>query len=167
MEAAKMQKTSVASSFGAWTQKTINSIKTCTKCGELKDLKYFYKSKNGKYGRRGDCKSCIYKISRLPENVQKSREYNRLYRKTEKWKIYMKEYRKRTGKARVWVKKYSDKKKTDPVYVERRKLQKKKYYESESFKLLRGTVQYKLKVVIRSRINIAIKATEGERSGYR
>ncbi|SHE13805.1 Uncharacterised protein [Chlamydia abortus] len=35
--------------------------KTCTKCGETKPLDDFYKQKDGKHGRRGDCIECTRK----------------------------------------------------------------------------------------------------------
>lgn len=38
--------------------------KTCVKCGESKPLEAFYKAKDCKDGRRGDCKSCRKKLER-------------------------------------------------------------------------------------------------------
>lgn len=34
------------------------TVKRCSKCGEEKPLDAFNKERNGKYGRRGECKAC-------------------------------------------------------------------------------------------------------------
>ena len=36
----------------------LKKLKKCNKCGEEKELKFFSKSKNGKFGVRGSCKIC-------------------------------------------------------------------------------------------------------------
>ena len=39
-------------------------MKKCTKCGEIKHISKFYKSKNKRYGVRNDCKICHNKYSK-------------------------------------------------------------------------------------------------------
>lgn len=61
--------------------KDIPNGRICTKCGEYKPLENFYKDKRGKHGRSPRCKNCA------KEKVSE-------FRKSEKGKEYVKQYRK-------------------------------------------------------------------------
>jgi hypothetical protein len=62
------------------------NTKICTKCGEekLATLEFFYKQKRGKYGVRGECKSCV-KIYEQ-QNKQRKRQYDKQYHENNKEK---------------------------------------------------------------------------------
>jgi len=66
--------------------------KVCTKCGEGKKLTEFVKSKYGKLGVRGECKTCQKKYR--DNNREKTKNYWRLYYLKNKIKIdkYNNEY---------------------------------------------------------------------------
>ncbi|MCK4665975.1 hypothetical protein KAU33_04455 [Candidatus Dependentiae bacterium] len=55
--------------------------KTCTKCDISKPLDEFYKSKDGKYGKRAICKKCFGKQSKkhAQEHPEKYRKYSLKY----------------------------------------------------------------------------------------
>jgi len=55
--------------------------KTCTKCGDSKELSFFYKDKNAKDGHRNQCKGCkkAYTKKWHRENLEKRRKINRKY----------------------------------------------------------------------------------------
>ena len=63
------------------------NTKICTKCGEEKaaTTEFFRKEKKGKYGLKGQCKSC-YKIY-VQQNKEKIAERNKKYHKDNKEKI--------------------------------------------------------------------------------
>ena len=63
------------------------NAKICTKCGEEKvaTSEFFHKDKKGKYGLRGECKSC-YKIY-VQQNKEKISKRRKQYRKANKDKI--------------------------------------------------------------------------------
>ena len=71
--------------------------KVCTKCGIEKELTEFYKAKDGIYGVRGDCKSCIsdkgkeYRTNNKEKLVGRKKEYYE--RNKEKILEQQKEYR--------------------------------------------------------------------------
>jgi len=62
--------------------------KKCTKCGEVKGLECFNKSKNARDGLQSQCKVCKKEYQR--ENKERAREYKRKWR--DKNKEYLKEY---------------------------------------------------------------------------
>lgn len=70
--------------------------KTCSKCGEMKPLDEFYKSKDGKYGRRAICKKCFGKQSKkhTQEHPEKYRKYalKYYYKNREDSLVKMKRY---------------------------------------------------------------------------
>ena len=63
------------------------NTKICTKCGEEKAAtsEFFFKQKRGKYGLRGQCKSC-YKIY-VQQNKEKISKRGKQYREINKEKI--------------------------------------------------------------------------------
>lgn len=70
--------------------------KTCTKCGEEKELTEFYKKKAGKYGVTAQCKECISELGReydrRPEVRERKRESRREYRSRPEIREYHREY---------------------------------------------------------------------------
>lgn len=58
--------------------------KRCNDCGKVKDINLFGKSKNGKLGRRAECKECAKRLrkQRDSKNREKLNKYARNYRKT-------------------------------------------------------------------------------------
>lgn len=104
--------------------------KTCSKCHETKEVALFYKSKKSKDGYNGYCKAC-------------RNEYSAQYRKSEKWKSYIKDYQKSDkGKESMAgyrkSEKYKAKKerrkqtlKSDPVAYAKSIESMKKYQKSE------------------------------------
>jgi hypothetical protein len=52
-------------------------MKDCNKCGELKPLEDFHKSKLGKMGRKGQCKECCAArdLSTRPQRLAKQKEW--------------------------------------------------------------------------------------------
>jgi hypothetical protein len=56
--------------------------KKCTKCGEIKPLESFSKQKNGKYGKKSNCRECVAAINRDYHQRNKNRiaEQQRDYR---------------------------------------------------------------------------------------
>jgi hypothetical protein len=54
-------------------------MKKCTKCGETKPLAEFHKNKNGKNGRRSDCKACS--LLRVRRHQQENEAHYKKYRK--------------------------------------------------------------------------------------
>ena len=96
--------------------------KTCTKCGEEKELTEFHKDKDGKYGVKSRCKECIRGLVReylrrpevrerkrdhlrRPEVQERYREYQRKYRQRPEIKEHNREYR-REYRQRPEVKEY-------------------------------------------------------------
>lgn len=57
-------------------------MKTCSDCGEEKDLDSFSKSKAGKFGRTSKCKECqrVYAAAWRKDNKEERAEYNRKWR---------------------------------------------------------------------------------------
>jgi len=57
----------------------MSETKTCNKCGKVKELSEFHKSKNGKYGCKSTCKSCVSEQNRQKriENPEKERKISR------------------------------------------------------------------------------------------
>ena len=93
--------------------------KTCIKCGEEKELKFFYKAKSYKDGHGGVCKICVAACGK------KYRDEN-----TEKIAARKKKYRdENTGKAAASRKKYYE---TNP---EKAAASRKKYYETNHEKV--------------------------------
>jgi len=103
-------------------------IKTCTKCGETKELSLFYKDKNLRDGHMNLCKDCqksyqkrIYQEKRAEKleyqkkyakkNADKIREYHKKWcqenaeRKREAHKKY---YQENKGRYREWHKKWKE-----------------------------------------------------------
>lgn len=97
-------------------------MKTCTKCGETKPLEEFHRQRDGRMGRRPDCKVCacarvnarrLANVERIAENKRRYREKNR-ERLVEKDRRYytenavkFKEYReanrdRRIAQKRAW-----------------------------------------------------------------
>jgi predicted GIY-YIG superfamily endonuclease len=68
--------------FGITQEPAAPTTKTCRKCGEDKPLSGFYRNRNGKYGRRSDCKACTNAHKKAywtstPERVASRREFMR------------------------------------------------------------------------------------------
>ena len=68
--------------FGIEREPAAPTTKTCRKCGEDKPLSEFYRNRNGKYGRRSDCKACANAHKKAywtstPERVASRREFMR------------------------------------------------------------------------------------------
>ena len=84
-------------------------IKKCTKCGEVKLAKFFYKNKKSKYGLTSQCKNCIntYVSSYKDKNKDRlSAERKAKYiPKREKYRFAMVDYTKEraTKEARVYI----------------------------------------------------------------
>lgn len=114
--------------------------KTCSKCHEAKDVALFYKSKKSKDGYNGYCKAC-------------RNEYSAQYRKSEKWKSYIKDYQKSDKGKESMSKyrkseKYKDNKerrketlKSDPIAYAKSIESMKKYQVSE--KGIKANQKYK------------------------
>jgi hypothetical protein len=84
-------------------------VKTCSKCGETKPLEDFHSQKDGKFGRRGDCKVCLRAAQR------KHRDENReLYRQRDKDR-YPKEAERRIKYARAYYKANVEEGETQPA----------------------------------------------------
>jgi len=71
--------------------------KQCGRCGEIKDVTAFRKSKRGKLGVRGECKSCqaVYDAARRSQRREQIAAYNADYRAAHRGEktAYMAEYR--------------------------------------------------------------------------
>lgn len=65
-------------------------IKTCNKCGEIKELTEFYRSSISNSGLCPACKQCAKKYR--DENKEKINFYSKEYRKTDACKIAKKKY---------------------------------------------------------------------------
>ena len=90
------------------------NTKICTKCGEEKaaTTEFFFKQKRGKYGVRGECKSC--RKMYLEQNKQRKRQYDKQYHENNKEKIkeYKKQYREiNKEKVSEWGKQHFQKNK--------------------------------------------------------
>ena len=115
--------------------------KICSKCGEKKDVGEFHKSKNGKYGVRGDCKVCNRKrVSKYHHENREVRNKN-----AAKWraknKEHVEEYRKNhyaenkdyyNEKSKKWHKENKDKARAIA----------KKGYEKNKIKILQKQKEY-------------------------
>mgnify|MGYP007044033886 CR=1 FL=1 len=69
--------------------------KTCTKCGQEKEITEFYKSKGGKFGVRSDCKLCHKELQKEYKQRPEVKERKKEYDQTPEIKEYQKEYRQR------------------------------------------------------------------------
>lgn len=81
--------------------------KVCTTCNEEKSTRFFYKRKNGKYGRYAVCIPCHNKVMHLihkkdPKRVAYQAEYQKKY-----WHSYKPSYPK--GARTKYVKRYEAK----------------------------------------------------------
>lgn len=118
-------------------------IKTCTKCGIEKVLDSYGNEKNGKYGKRGDCKECHKLLyTQSPEQKERQKLANQKYDNSEKGKVKRSEYiHSETGKKNACkrVKRFqkTDKGKANRLKHERSekgKLTRKRYSQSEKGK---------------------------------
>jgi 5-methylcytosine-specific restriction endonuclease McrA len=66
-----------------------SDMKTCTKCGETKELTEFHRNKQSKDGRRPNCKVCARaQVKQIEDGKREElREYHRKYREKNKDKI--------------------------------------------------------------------------------
>lgn len=62
--------------------------KTCTRCGELKELSEFYSDKRGSSGVTGRCKACISECKRANYNPVKQAERSKKWRQANKQRAY-------------------------------------------------------------------------------
>lgn len=130
--------------------------KKCSKCGIEKNVCEFHKSKNTKSGYKTICKECR-KLVEKPYN-EKYRKKNRenIKLKNDLWlknnPDYMKKYHKEynlknrekiTQRLKKWREKNREK------YLEQLKIKKKEKYDNN--------LEYKLKHLLRSRINKILK----------
>lgn len=67
----------------------MQTVKACTKCGEVKPLDGFHKDKSKRGGRRSHCKECMAEYRR--PHREEMREYHRRYR--EENREYYRRYR--------------------------------------------------------------------------
>lgn len=74
--------------------------KKCSKCGEEKDISFFFKAKNTKDGLYPSCKECKSKKRKewKEKNKKKVFDYNSIYNKSDKKKISDKKYREKRKK---------------------------------------------------------------------
>jgi 5-methylcytosine-specific restriction endonuclease McrA len=93
--------------------------KKCAKCGEEKELSFFYASRRGLYGRRSACKSCENQDHLVYYHSHKA-----------KYKLLFRSYRERNVQAvRTREKRYSDEHKEDRA--SQRKAYRKSHPEKE------------------------------------
>ena len=106
----------------------MNSTKTCSKCSIEKSLNEFYKSKEGKYGRRGDCIECAKKQSKKydREHREERRKNGRIYYRNHK--------RIRNEKTREYQKRWYQKHKNEI----RQKAGNQSMYEDKTCSLYLG-----------------------------
>ena len=69
--------------------------RTCTKCGEEKELTEYHKNKNGKFGVTSQCTVCLRKYRQRPEVKERRRKYQRKYRQRPEARRYLREYKQR------------------------------------------------------------------------
>jgi hypothetical protein len=77
-------------------------LKRCPKCDTVKPLDndYFAVANNRSDGFQALCKQCESDYRMLPQVKSRIRKYNRLYSKTEKYKLYQRIYRNRPDRKR-------------------------------------------------------------------
>lgn len=99
--------------------------KSCSKCGEIKEIGCFEKSK-GKY--RSECKKCRREEKRqyYKKNIEKMRERNK--KKYQENKDYFKNWSKRQNE------KLKEKRESDPAYIEKKRKQEEERIEKARIK---------------------------------
>jgi len=65
---------------------TLQQTKTCTKCGEEKELTQFYKQKRGKYGVRPDCIDCHKEYNKKYNKEYNVKNSEKIKLKTQRWR---------------------------------------------------------------------------------
>jgi len=128
--------------------------KKCTKCGEVKALEMFRKSKNGKFGVRGDCKICSSNYQRENQERRNKQQKERYQRNKKEFNRKRREYRKKNKEAisEYWKHRYE----TDELFrltvLSRGRMTKiflrKKYSKNESTKNIIGLEWEELKLYI-------------------
>ena len=73
--------------------------KTCTKCGETKDIDEFYRDRRKRIGRRSRCKSCCADYQRAYEQTERGRAVRKVYAQSEARRAWKKAYN-RSEKAK-------------------------------------------------------------------
>lgn len=75
------------------------TTKVCTLCGAAKPttLEYFARDKRGKFGLQARCRVCHNRVVRDIGHRPEKREKERFRKRSEKYKKYRREYRKRKG----------------------------------------------------------------------
>jgi len=130
--------------------------KKCSKCGVEKNVCEFHKSKYFKDGYKSTCKECRKLIEKPYNKKYKEKNKEKIKLKKDLWEKnnpdYMKNYHKEYNlknrekinlKAKKWREKNREK------YLERVKKKKKEKYDNN--------LEYKLKHLLRSRINKILK----------
>ncbi len=115
-------------------------FKICTKCGKEKELSEFHKQKDGKFGVRGDCKSC---------RKEYYKDYSKNYRKNNK--DYFKNYYEINKKELLKTFKQYYKKNKEKMLKQIIKNNKIRYQKN---------LRYKLEINLRRRVNLALKGKD-------
>lgn len=119
-------------------------MKKCSTCGELKDNKNFYKSKVSKDGYMYLCIKCHNKYTRKYNKTEKQREKSRQYMRSEAGRKSREKYKK-SEKYRENLKNYC-------------KSEKFREYRRDYVKNKKDSdIYFKLKLLLRDRLNSAIK----------
>ena len=126
-------------------------MKKCTKCKEIKELTEFHKYKNSKDGLKSRCKRCRNKNTRLyyVNNKEKCNEQSKLrYEKNKQKRLKQTNEWRNKNRERVRLKERCRYKKNRKAILTRFKERKK------------NDIQYKLRCILRDRLNKAIKANQ-------
>ncbi len=113
--------------------------KKCTKCGDFKDIKLFFKTKKMKCGFTSSCKSCIslsqkeYYINNRGEKLSKSKIYNQ-ENKDKRNKYGLEYYYKNKEKMNEYHKQYSSVNKRNEYY---RNYQKDRWINDDEYRILK------------------------------
>lgn len=82
-------------------------MKTCSKCNCKKLPSAFYKRKDSKDGRQGQCKDCLKKYNQQPRIKEWKRNYQRRYQRVHKYTAYRDSDAYRQVRKRSRLKKYN------------------------------------------------------------
>jgi hypothetical protein len=120
------------------------ATKTCSKCGQVKDVAMFHKREGGIFGVRADCKICVSEKYKSSYQKNKDKICSRVaaYAEANKDKVrqYQKEYRARNKESiAAFQSAYREKNR------ERLIDQKKSYYQNNKHRHLKNCEQYREK----------------------